>query len=126
MTAVVRRTTLEPIWTDNTAKYNSIYYWIDPDLSAVFEFPHKYWQEAGGVFSLVDQATRDAIDAAELIALDRAEKDALKLRFSRNKVLLALVKLLIDEFNILRAEHGLSPRTLAQLLTAIDNKIDGG
>ena len=32
-----------------------------------------------------------------------------------------LLRILIDEFNILRTLHGLQPRTLAQLRTAIRN-----
>lgn len=41
-------------------------------------------------------------------------------------ILRALVGVLIDELNILRAAHGLSPRTLSQARTAIKNKVDSG
>lgn len=124
MTVVVRKTTLEPVWTDNTGKFEPLYYWIDPDLSAVSDFPYKYWQEVGGVFSLVNQAARDTIDAAEVIALDKASKDARKRDFAKDEILAAFVRILIGEINLLRAEHGLAPRTAAQLKAAIATEID--
>ena len=37
----------------------------DPDLSAVTGFPSKYWIITGDVITLMDQASRDAVDAAE-------------------------------------------------------------
>lgn len=124
MTAVVRRTTLEPIFTDNIGKYDVGYYWIDPDLSAVLPEPYKYWQEIAGVFSLVDQAARDVIDVAENAAEIAAEKGNNKRKFAKDKVLLAFIKILIKELNTLRAEHSLNPRTLAQLKAAIESEIE--
>jgi hypothetical protein len=52
------------------------------------------------------------------IAIRDAEAD---LAFD-NKDLKALVLLILDEFNILRALHGLAARTEAQLRTAFKNK----
>jgi hypothetical protein len=37
--------------------------------------------------------------------------------------LIAFVKVMMDEINILRAQHGLAPRTFAQLKAAIKNKL---
>ena len=37
----------------------------------------------------------------------------------------AIVLIMMDEINILRAEHGLSPRTKQQLINAIENKLSG-
>jgi len=39
-------------------------------------------------------------------------------------VLRAFAEVVIDEFNILRAEHGLAARSLSQLVTAIKSKIN--
>lgn len=93
----------------------------EPNLSAVQSFARKYWQLIGDVFSVVDQATRDAIDAADLAAsrdsiaddIDRVES------YSR-----AFALVVLDEINLLRAEHALAPRTAAQLKTAVRNKLD--
>lgn len=93
-----------------------------PDLSAVAGQPHKYWLITGDVISLVDQPTREAIDAAELSArrdeiaddIDRVES------YSR-----AFALVVLDEINILRAQHGQIGRTAAQLKTAVRNKLNG-
>ena len=37
-----------------------------PDLSAIAGFPSKYWIITGDVVTLMDQAARDAVDAANL------------------------------------------------------------
>ena len=39
------------------------------------------------------------------------------------RIMTAFAAILVDEFNILRAEHGLADRTLAQFKTAIENRI---
>ena len=39
------------------------------------------------------------------------------------RIMTAFADILVDEFNILRAEHGLNDRTLSQLKTAIINRI---
>jgi plasmid stabilization system protein ParE len=92
----------------------------DPDLSAVTGQPVKYWEIAGDVVSLADQATRDAIDAADLIAA----RDAIAAQIDQQEDLLrAFALLMVDELNILRAEHALPDRTIAQLKTAMRNKL---
>lgn len=92
-----------------------------PDYSVVDGWPIKYWTITGDVISLVDQAARDAIDAAELTArrdeiandIDRVES------YTR-----AFALVVLDEINILRAQHSLTARTIAQLKTAVRNKLD--
>ena len=37
----------------------------------------------------------------------------------------AVVRVMIDEINLLRAEHGLSERTTAQLMNAVDVELTG-
>lgn len=53
-------------------------------------------------------------------------KNKLDSSLSEGVVLRALAVIMMDELNILRALHGLAPRTLAQLKTAMQNSIDAG
>jgi hypothetical protein len=76
-------------------------------------------------------ATQNEIDTfAALEADDRnqVEENRAKAYFQNHpqfrRVMTAFASILVDEFNILRAEHGLSDRTLSQLKTAILNRID--
>ena len=104
--------------------------WIwSPDLSAVEGQPNKYWiieAYPGVAITLADQATRDQIDADEAAATAAAKIFAAKERYDAEDVFKALVVLIVDELNILRAEHSLTPRTYAQARTAILNALDGG
>ena len=92
----------------------------DPDLSVVAGQPSKYWVVTGDVISLADQATRDAIDAAET----DARRDSIAGRMDdAEDELRAVVLVLIDEVNVLRELHGLGARTNAQAKTGIRNKL---
>ena len=82
----------------------------EPDLSAVTGFPIKHWEIAGDVVSLADQATRDAIDAAEL----SAAKDALADEIDTNDLLRAVSITNLALFNQERAARGASQITPAQ------------
>ena len=94
----------------------------EPDLSAVIAEPVKYWQLVGDIFSLVDQATMDSIDADLLTAA----RDALADEIDRLETFMrAFALIVLDEINILRAEHGLSARTPKQLKSALRSKMDG-
>lgn len=94
----------------------------EPDLSAVVGQPVKYWLITGDVVSLVDVATQLAIDAALLVAT----RDALANDIDRNESFMkAFALVVLDEFNNLRSQHGLSPRTIAQLKNAVRSKLDG-
>lgn len=63
---------------------------------------------------------------------DQVSTDRMQAKASINslpitkKYLQAIVSLLLDEINTLRALHSLTDRTIAQAKTAIDNKIDSG
>ena len=94
----------------------------EPDLSAVIAEPVKYWQLAGDIFSLVDQTTRDSIDADILTAL----RDTLADEIDRLETFMrAFALVVLDEFNVLRDLHGLPDRTVAQLKAALRSKMDG-
>ena len=93
----------------------------DPDLSPVAGFPSIYWIITGDIVSLMDQAARDAVDAANLIA----SRDALADELDRAETFMrAFALIVMDELNILRGQHGLADRTPAQLKTALRNRLD--
>ena len=67
-----------------------------------------------------DPAAADAAWKQKFADMRVARKQA---EFDDREVLRAFAKLLVQELNILRALHGLPPRTFAQLRTAIRNEI---
>jgi hypothetical protein len=95
--------------------------WIlEPDLSAVVGQPARYWDITGDVVSLMDQAARDAVDA-QLLS-DRRDNTADLLDGVEN-INRAFALVVLDEINTLRAQHSLPDRTIAQLKTALRNKL---
>jgi hypothetical protein len=79
----------------------------------------------------VRNATQEEIDTfAASQADDRNQRDATRAKeyFQDHpqfrRIMTAFASILVDEFNILRAEHSLNDRTLSQLKTAILNRID--
>lgn len=104
---------------------------INPDLSAIDGVvPELYWKHfSGGIVEMTAQEKND-LDAAIAAAADAAMRGEAKANYdgqiSMGQALRALVKVLIDEINILRAQHSLPDRTLAQAKTAIQNAIDAG
>ena len=92
----------------------------EPDLSAVLSFPSKYWKIAGNNILLMSTPERAAVDAAEETA--RRDSTANELDQLEN-ILRAFALVVLDEFNVLRAQHGLPQRTIAQLKNALRNKL---
>lgn len=71
--------------------------WIhNPDLSAVAGFPSRYWVITGDSVSLMTQAARGAVDAAELAARRDAEASQLS---NFESVFRAFMLIVLDEFN---------------------------
>ena len=124
MSTVVRRTTLMPIYNISTSKYDTAYFFLDPDLSAVANVPYIYWQESGGVFSEMTLTEKGVKDAEIAVANADRDRRTAKHRIDDERVLRAFAEIVMDEINILRGEHGLAARTLSQLVTAIKGKID--
>ena len=123
MALFVHRTTFQVLPSTSPASLTEpiANYVENPDLSAVDGFPAKYWSLTGDIFSLVDQATRDAIDAALLVtARDDLADDIDRLE----TFLRAFALVVLDEFNNLRSQHGLTARTISQLKNAVRNKLD--
>jgi len=92
----------------------------DPDLSAIAGFPSRYWTITGDVVSLMSKAERDAVDAAALTA--RRDSTADQLDFIE-EVLRAFALTVLDEINVLRSQHALPARTIAQLKTTVRGKL---
>lgn len=94
----------------------------EPDLSAVTGFNNQYWTITGDVITLMSQAERDAVDAAALVT----QLDSISDELDRVQTILrAFAEVVLDEFNVLRAEQKpkLPNLTLAQLKTAVRNKL---
>lgn len=97
---------------------------LTPDLAAVAGFEPKHWNIVGDVVLLMTQAERDAVDAQITSDALTADRETEKGRYDIEKVLKALVLVLLDEINTLRQFHVLSDRTAAQARAAIRSKVD--
>ncbi len=144
MSTVLNRTTKQLLISANTPDYPTQDWIINPDLSAVAGFASKYWTISGDAVSLMNQAARDAVDAAELNAARDAVADRLQ---AAEDTLAAFALVLLDEMNlhaarvtaILDAVDGagslaalktavaaisdVPQRTIGQLKTALRNKL---
>ena len=111
MANVLHRITREFIQSANTPDY-PVADWIhNPDLSAVTGFDRRYWVVTGDAVTLMDEASRAALDAAAV----EAARDALADQIDQTEdILRAVVLMTLDEFNAHSAK-------INALLTAIDN-----
>lgn len=112
-------------------------YVLEPDLSAVSGQPAYYWILTGDIFTLMDAAAMAAVDVArEAERLDFV-KTRDKDRVDTEVLIAALMKLVHDEINILRAQFNtttaevaqatdtsLTPRTGAQYKAQMKSNID--
>lgn len=117
MASVLNRTTRQFLSSANTPDYPVEDWIINPDMGSVVGVPQKYWVITGDVVSEMDQAAKDVVTAAEVQAQEDGEIAEADSGFLRRFALI-----LIDELNILRAEHGLSARNITQLKTAMRAK----
>ena len=92
-------------------------YISQPDLSAVTGQPSKYWTITGDVVTLMSAGEQATVDAAEASA--RRDQQVDKAIDDLESNLRQIVKLMLSEINILRANDGLADRTLAQLKTQL-------
>ncbi len=144
MSTALNRTTKVLLHSVSTPDFPTGDWIIDPDLSAVIGFPSVYWVIIVDVVSLMDQATRDAVDAAALIVQRDLTADAVD---NVEDTLRASLLAILDEINlhavrataILDAADGASnfsafktsiaaindvpQRTIAQMKTAIRGKL---
>ena len=93
--------------------------WIEePDLSAVDGFPSRYWEIAGDAVLLMDQASRDALDAvADQAAIDRAVSQLDPA--PDHDLLRAISAETVFLINQLRNAHSQPPITGAQFRAAV-------
>lgn len=112
--------------------YNAADWVVNPPSLAtlIATVEPKYWKLNVGETDVQEmtQPEKDAVDAAADVALLASAKTSAKDEYDNTRGTLisrAIVTLLIDEINILRAQHALAPRTAAQARTAIRNAIDG-
>lgn len=127
---------------------------INPNLSAVAGQPMRYWKHIAGEIQLMTQGERDAVDAAiatsTLNSARNGAKDQIVGTIPLPILLRALADILKDEINVVRGWTAsfktevaaasnladlktrvatlptLGARTLAQLKTAINSRIDSG
>ena len=104
---------------------------ISPDLSQLDGIvPRRNWKHSGGLIVEFTQAEKDTRDAAEAAANDLSTREGAKSGLegfgSQSLLMRAFADIIKDEINALRALHSLPDRTLAQLRSAIDGRIDGG
>jgi hypothetical protein len=124
-----------PKWIHRTTKYILVSvseaelpevvtnYILEPDFSAVAGEPTKYWKIVGDNIELMTQGEQDAVDAA-LLSDSRDSKVAQEID-NTEQTLRQVITVIMDEINILRAQHSLPARTLAQLKNAIRNGYGG-
>ena len=75
MASVLHRINKIYITSADTPEYPIVDWIHNPNLSAVAGFASKYWIITGDVVTLMDQAARDAVDAAELTTYKNGESD---------------------------------------------------
>lgn len=145
MADVLNRTTNQYRRSVNTPDF-PVSDWIhNPDLSAVMGFDSRYWVITGDTVSLMDQAARDAVDAAELSTqrdsvagrMDRAESferafallmlDELNRQADRFNELLNAIDTATNLGNLRSTVQGINDlpvRTAVQLRTALRNRMN--
>lgn len=111
MANVLNRTTKEYRTSVNDPDYPVIDWIINPDLSAVANWPSRYWVVSGDVVTLMSQAQRDAVDAAEATAMKNDTADAVIIAGGFDR---AFCEMLLDELN----RHAAATRAI---LTAVAN-----
>lgn len=122
MADVLHRTTKEYKRSVNEPDYPLIDWIHNPDLSAVAGFPSKYWVIAGDVVTLMDQAARDAVDAAEEVVLrDAIVAELIEVKSLLRTVVITLNTELITHGNKLNALRNAisNASSLANLKTTV-------
>lgn len=132
MSNVVNRTTKEYKRSVHAPDYPNQDWIHNPDLSAVVGFQSKHWVINGEDVSLMSQAERDAVDAAELELRRDAEASILD---NMEHVSRAVLLVILDEFNNHANKHNAiiaatganvsnyPSRTVANLRNAVRGKL---
>jgi hypothetical protein len=100
------------------------------DVFPTLAEPQMYWRHDAGVIRDMDSVEKSALDAEIAAALLASRRDGAKAAVDLPGVegykLRAVVELMIREINVLRAQHSLADRTLAQAKAAYLALIDEG
>lgn len=118
---VINKATMEIRRSVSTPDYPPATWKVNPDLSAVNGQPtrHWVWNALADRPELMTAPERAAVDAARL----SAEADAEAARGTGKTLEAAIVGVMLDELNTLRAQAGLPTRTMTQLRNAIRAKL---
>lgn len=120
MADVLHRTTRRYLKSVNTPDYPPADYIINPDMTAVQGFHWRYWKINGDAVALMTQAERDAVDAALVEQLRDGVVAELDIPEGLQRAVLGVI---LDEINIVRAAVSLAPRTPAQMRAAVRAKL---
>ena len=106
---------------DGVRPLGSTRYWkcVNTDTDADFDDVIEMSQAEK---TLLDQANQQA----QTLTIREAGRQIVDTLSEQGVVLRAVVKLMVQEINTLRAQHGLPPRTEAQVKTALKNAIQSG
>ena len=104
------------------------------DLSSLLKTtPRQHLKMTGTTILSVQEITSqektavdDAMAAAQTLSIRNDAKNQMEGFEGSTLYQRAFADILKDEINILRAQHGLAPRTLTQLKNAIKNRVDDG
>lgn len=91
----------------------------NPDMTPVEGFSNIYWIISGDSVSLMSSTERAAVD---VLALE-VENDNITDNLDTKSLLRAFALVMLSQINQLRADHGRSAISVAQLKTAIRSKL---
>lgn len=123
MASVLNRTTKEYRPSANTPDFPTAQWIINSaaaDALFVAGVPSFYWNIAGDVVTEMSAGEKATVDAARATAA----RDSTITEVDNVEALIrAVVSGVVDQLNVLRAQHALPDITLAQVRTAIRNKL---
>lgn len=102
MSNVLNKTTGEYRVSVHDPDFPSAQWFINPNVSAVVSVPTKYWKVGTNPVQEMSTGEKSAVDAAEVAAALAANKAGATSETDNRLVLVALVKVLIDELNVIR------------------------
>lgn len=123
MGTAVNRTTKEYRESVNTPDFPTAQWIINSaQADALFAagVPSFHWNIAGDVVSEMSAGEKATVNAARA---DTLRDNTVTETDNMEALIRAVVQLVVDEINTLRAQHALPARTLAQVRTAIRNKL---
>jgi hypothetical protein len=116
MADVVHRTTVEYRKSVDTVGYDPAVWIHNPNLSALVAVPQKYWKVSGDSVLEMTAGEKTTVDQAQAAAALAADKATSKLECDL-RYFKALVKILIDQFNLLRQRDAARAAALAEAST---------